>query len=79
MPSVRGGHDLTRPVALDFPRRIASRTRDFVTFVRNVLIAQLDRSRRRLNYAVSCRLVAVQNQKSFHGVFQVLDSVVNLA
>ena len=59
MPSIGCGHHLPRSVALDFPRRIADRTRYIVTFVCDVLAVQLNCGRRSLHGAVNCRLVAV--------------------
>jgi hypothetical protein len=67
MPSVWRGHDLTWSVALDLSRCIASGARDRITFMSDVLIAQLNGGWHGLNDAVNSRFVAVQNQISFHG------------
>lgn len=67
MPSVWRGHNLTRPVALDLSRCIASGARDRIPFMSDILIAQLNGGWHGLSDAVSSRFVAVQNQISFYG------------
>jgi hypothetical protein len=66
MPSVRCSHHLAGAVAFNLARRIAGRARYIVAFVCNILPAQFNRGWRSLNRAVSCRLVAIQDQISFH-------------
>lgn len=68
VPTIWRGHDLPRPVALNFACRIAGRTRHRIAFVSDVFVAQSNRSGCGMNDAISCRLVAVQNQISFHSV-----------
>jgi len=61
MSSIRCGHHLMQSVALDFPGRIAGRTRHIVALVRDVLPVQLNCGRPSMDSAVRRGLVAVQN------------------
>jgi len=75
MSSIWCGHHLTWSDTLDFPCRIAGRTRHVIALVCNVLPVQLNRRRRSMHCSVRCRLVTVQNQISFHDVSKVLHCV----
>jgi hypothetical protein len=68
MSSIRCGHHLAGAVALDFACRVARWARYAIALMCDILPAQLNRGRRSLDRAVSCRLVAVQNQISFHAM-----------
>ena len=68
MPSIRCGHYLAAAIALDFACRVAGWAGHTIAFVCDILTAQLNRGRRSLDCAISCRLVAVQDQISFHSL-----------
>lgn len=77
MPFIGCRHHLASAVALDFAYRVAGRARHVVTFVRNVPPTQLNRSRRRVNGTVSCRLVTVQNKMPLHDLYSLTDASQN--
>jgi hypothetical protein len=66
MSSISCGHYLAGAIAFDFPRCIAGWAGNAITFVCDILPVQLNRGCRSLDDAVSCRLVTVQDQISFH-------------
>lgn len=78
VPTVQHRHDLTRSIALDFPRRIASRARNLVAVMGDVFVTQSNRSWRRSDDPIARRLVAVQNQISFQCVSEVYRNRSNL-
>jgi hypothetical protein len=78
VPTVQRRHYLTRSIALDFPRRIASRARNLVAVMGDVFVTQSNRSWRRLDDPIGRRLVAVQNQISFQCVSEVYRNRSNL-
>ena len=66
--AIRCRHHLAEVVALDFACRVAGWAGHAIALMCNTPSPQLNRGRRSVDRAVSCRLIAIQDQISLHSL-----------